>query len=573
MKDTNQRLFLTIALCLGVALAWGMLFQPKHAPAPGGQAAPQGEGAASRASPSAPAPAPAAQPASPGGAEVPRGTPPPGATRAPTRDLALDSAKVHVVVTTAGGALKSVQLKGPKFLRHTPDGKAAGQVDLVSPGASPLPLATEVRAGNGTGGEAPVIAADAAYEVVRSDAESVVLRTQAGGATLLKTFTLDPARYGLRVSYEIRSKAALSGHLVVVETGHGEESKSGMFSAHAKPKESICQAGGKLERLAVGAKHPTWDGPGAASFAGIDEQYFLRASVVDPKLNATCHIEAQPSGALAARLQIPLSVAAGGSVSQSLTEFMGPKDVDELAAVAPELREAVDFGFWSVIASFLLAVMKFFYKVVPPHNWGVAIILLTVTIKLVTFPLQHRSMKSMQEMQRIQPQLEELKKKYAGDQQRQNLEQMKLFKEHGVNPMGSCLPMVIQMPVWFALYTTLGVSVELYNSIFIPGWLNDLTAPDPYYVLPIAMGITMIATQMLTPTPMSNPSQKIIGYVMSGFFSLIMINLPSGLTLYIFTNNILSIAQQMYLRRSLKLPKPPSSPASGQTVAVSAKRA
>ena len=569
MKDTNQRLFLTIALCLGVALAWGLLFPQKH-PAPGGLA-PQGDGTTSRGSPSAPAPTPAAQPAAPGGAEVPRGTPPAGATRAPARDLALDSAKVHVVVTTAGGALKSVQLKGPKFLRHTPDGKPAGQVDLVSPEASPLPLATEVRASNGAAGAAALIPADASYEVVRSDAESAVLRTQAGGVTLVKTFALDPARYGLKVSYEVRSNTALSGHLVVIETGHGEESKGGMFSARAKPKESICQAGGKLERLAVGAKHPIWDGPGAASFAGIDEQYFLRASVVDPKLNATCHIEAQPSGALVARLEIPLSVAAGGSVSQSLTEFIGPKDVDELAAVAPELREAVDFGFWSVIASFLLAVMKFFYKVVPPHNWGVAIVLLTVTIKLVTFPLQHRSMKSMQEMQRIQPQLEELKKKYAGDQQRQNLEQMKLFKEHGVNPMGSCLPMVIQMPVWFALYTTLGVSVELYNSVFIPGWLNDLTAPDPYYVLPIAMGITMIVTQMLTPTPMSNPSQKVIGYVMSGFFSLIMINLPSGLTLYIFTNNILSIAQQMYLRRTLKPPSAP--PASGQTVAVSAKRA
>src|ERR1700730_17716733 len=111
-----------------------------------------------------------------------------------------------------------------------------------------------------------------------------------------------------------------------------------MFSAHARPKESICQAGGKLERVAVGTKHPTWDGPGAASFAGIDEHYFLRASVVDPKLNAPCHIEAQPSGALAAGLQIPLSVASGGTVSQSLTEFMGPKDGDELAAVAPEVR-------------------------------------------------------------------------------------------------------------------------------------------------------------------------------------------------------------------------------------------
>ena len=183
-------------------------------------------------------------------------------------------------------------------------------------------------------------------------------------------------------------------------------------------------------------------------------------------------------------------------------------------------------------------------------------------------PLQHKSMKSMQEMQRIQPQLEEMKKKFAGDTQRQNLEQMKLFKEHGVNPMGSCLPMVIQMPIWFALYTTLQVSVELYNAPFIHGWLEDLTSKDPYYVLPVAMGITMILTQVLTPTPMSNPGQKTMGYVMSGFFSLLMLTLPSGLTLYIFTNNLLSIAQQMYLRRTMKLPTPP---ASGQTVEASKK--
>jgi YidC/Oxa1 family membrane protein insertase len=190
-------------------------------------------------------------------------------------------------------------------------------------------------------------------------------------------------------------------------------------------------------------------------------------------------------------------------------------------------------------------------------------------MKALTFPLQHKSMKSMQEMQRIQPQLEELKKKYAGDTQRQNLEQMKLFKEHGVNPMGSCLPMLIQMPIWFALYTTLQVSVELYNAVFIPGWIGDLTAKDPYYILPVAMGITMILTQVLTPAPMSNPSQKTMGYVMSGVFSLFMLSLPAGLTLYIFVNNVLSIAQQMYLRRAMKLPVPP---ASGQTVAVSAKR-
>jgi len=222
---------------------------------------------------------------------------------------------------------------------------------------------------------------------------------------------------------------------------------------------------------------------------------------------------------------------------------------------------------------------------VPPHNWGISIILLTLTVKVLTFPLQHKSMKSMQEMQRLQPQIEELKKKYAGDQQRMNVEQMKLFKEHGVNPMGSCLPMVIQMPVWFALYTALQVSVDLYNSVFIPGWLDDLTAKDPYYVLPVAMGITMLLTQVLTPTPMSQPGQKTMGYAMSLFFSVLMLNLPSGLTLYIFVNNILSIIQQIYLRRSMRTPKDPGastsppgrskepSRASRQTVEVSPRRA
>jgi YidC/Oxa1 family membrane protein insertase len=133
---------------------------------------------------------------------------------------------------------------------------------------------------------------------------------------------------------------------------------------------------------------------------------------------------------------------------------------------------------------------------------------------------------------------------------------MNLFKEHGVNPMGGCLPIVIQMPVWFALYTTLRVSVELYNSMFIPGWLTDLTARDPYYILPAFMGVTMVLTQVLTPQPMSNPSQKMTSYLMTGFFTLMMLNLPSGLTLYIFVNNLLSIAQQVYLKRQFARSEP-----------------
>jgi YidC/Oxa1 family membrane protein insertase len=236
--------------------------------------------------------------------------------------------------------------------------------------------------------------------------------------------------------------------------------------------------------------------------------------------------------------------------------------------VAPVLTESVDFGWTAVIAMMLLKVMKLFYTLLPWHNWGLAIILLTFALKLLTFPLQQKSMRSMQEMQRLQPQIEEMKKKYAGDTQRQNQEQMKLFQEHGVNPMGGCLPMVVQMPVWFALYATLGASVELYNSMFIPGWLTDLTARDPYYILPAAMGVTMLLTQVLTPQPMSNPSQKTIGYAMTGMFTLMMLNLPSGLTLYIFTNNVLSIAQQIYLRRQFKLESQTLAPVAGASKQV-----
>jgi YidC/Oxa1 family membrane protein insertase len=195
----------------------------------------------------------------------------------------------------------------------------------------------------------------------------------------------------------------------------------------------------------------------------------------------------------------------------------------------------------------------------------VAIILLTLAMKAVTFPLQHKSMKSMQEMQRFQPQIDEMKKKYAGDTQRIGIETQKLYKEHGINPLGSCLPMVIQMPIWFALYKTLQVSVDLYNEPFIHGWLNDLTDKDPFHVLPVAMGATMILTQVLTPSPMSQPGQKTMGYAMSGFFAILMLSLPSGLTLYIFTNNVLSIIQQIYLRRTMKPPP-------GATVEVKPKK-
>ena len=590
MKDSNQRLLLTVVLCMAVALVWSFVFQPKspqRAGAPDAGAARQQSERSAQTPPSSPQPssspsgpsgAPTGAASSAGGSSaagaapatgVPRGTSQP---RPPERSVALDSERLHVVLTSDGAALKSVLLKGEKFQRRQTGNAKDTQVDLVQvqPG-QPLPLSTALRDAAG----AEVVAADAGYELVRQDAHSAVFRATAGAFTVRKTFTLDPRLYRLDLSVDVGeagSAPPLNGQLTIISTGHGQAgSGGGWFSGHANaPERAICEAAGKLERVGVGDKHPVWEGPGTAAFAGVDEQYFIRAVVPPQGAVASCRIEAKAEGALLATLSVPLAVPAGGKVGTAFVVYAGPKDTEELGAVAPALKNSVDLGFWSVIANVLLAVMKFFHKVVPPHNWGIAIILLTLTVKALTFPLQHKSMKSMQEMQRLQPQIEEIKKKYAGDQQRQNVEQMKLFKEHGVNPMGSCLPMLIQMPIWLALYTTLQVSVELYNSVFIPGWLDDLTAKDPYYILPVAMGATMLLTQVLTPTPMSNPGQKTMGYAMSAFFSLLMLNLPSGLTLYIFVNNILSILQQLYLRRAMR---PPAPPASTQTLAVTARRA
>lgn len=565
MKDTNQRLFLAVALCLAATFLWSILFKPKTLPA--GPSAAIAGAASPSAAQAVPSPVSVSALGAGAGADVPRGTSTP---RPPAQRVALESDKLHLVLTSEGAALESVELKGQKFLRHKVGSKEGSPVNLIqaSPG-EPLTLSTLVLGADPSA--PPLIRADAPYEVVRSEPLSVTFRTESAGVTVTKTISVDPDHYRLNLAVDVRSAGALTGHLAVLGASHSEApTGGGFFSRSASvPARTICKAGDKLERVAVGAKSPSWDGPGAAAFAGIDEQYFLMAVLPPAGSASTCHLEAQPQGAMVSTLTLPLSLLAGGTTALSFNIFAGPKDTEELAAVAPILKDAVDLGFWAVIANLLLGVMKFFHKVIPGHNWGIAIILLTVSMKALTFPLQHKSMKSMQEMQRIQPQLEELKKKYPNDTQRQNQEQMKLFKEHGVNPMGSCLPMLIQMPIWFALYTTLQVSVELYNAAFIPGWLNDLTAKDPYYVLPVAMGITMILTQVLTPTPMSNPSQKTMGYAMSGFFSLLMLNLPSGLTLYIFVNNVLSIMQQMYLRRAMR---PPAPPASGQTVAVSAAR-
>ncbi len=168
-------------------------------------------------------------------------------------------------------------------------------------------------------------------------------------------------------------------------------------------------------------------------------------------------------------------------------------------------------------------------------------------MKALLYPLTAKSMQSMNEMRKLQPEIEKLKAKHGDDKEKLNLAVMQLYQQHKVNPLGGCLPMLIQMPIWFALYATLQTSVELYREPFL--WLKDLTQFDPYYILPIAMGSSSFLMQKISPQPADNTQAKMLLYFMPIFFTFIMLRLPAGLTLYILVNNVLSIAQQQWLMR------------------------
>ncbi|HEC68475.1 MAG TPA: membrane protein insertase YidC, partial [Candidatus Desulfofervidus auxilii] len=218
--------------------------------------------------------------------------------------------------------------------------------------------------------------------------------------------------------------------------------------------------------------------------------------------------------------------------------------------------KAVDFGFFDIIAKPLLYILRWFYKYV--HNYGIAIILLTVVIKVLFWPLTHTSYKSMQEMQKLQPHINRLREKYKDDKERLNKELMNIYKTYKVNPLGGCLPIILQIPVFFALYKALLYAIELRHANFITYlpftdkiWLADLSAKDPYYITPILMGISMVIQQKMTPSAMG-PGQSKFMLLMPVFFTFLFLNFPSGLVIYWLVNNLLSIVQQFYINRKMQ---------------------
>jgi YidC/Oxa1 family membrane protein insertase len=218
------------------------------------------------------------------------------------------------------------------------------------------------------------------------------------------------------------------------------------------------------------------------------------------------------------------------------------KEYNYLASLGNNLNNSVDFGIWGFFAVWILKGLQFFYKFLP--NYGVSIILLTLLVRLITFPLQYKSFISMKKLQLVQPELTKLREKFKDDPQRMQKESMDLFRKSGANPLGGCLPLLLQMPVFFAFYKVLHSAVELVDAPFML-WIHDLSNKDPYYVLPVLMTFAMFLQQKMTPNTITDPVQKKIMMFMPLIFGVIMKDLPSGLSLYIFVSTVFGILQQM----------------------------
>ncbi len=243
------------------------------------------------------------------------------------------------------------------------------------------------------------------------------------------------------------------------------------------------------------------------------------------------------------------SLEAGEERRKNFRLYLGPKHYEVLQELAPGLEAAQNYGWFTFLSLPLLWSLNYVYAIIP--NYGVAIIIISLLIKAILYPLTKKSLTSMQQMKKIQPRMKELQDKYSDDKEKLNQKMMELYQKEGVNPLGGCLPMLMQMPIFFALYRTLQYSIELRGAHFL-FWIGDLSSRDPYYILPIAMGLAMFVQQSYQMASGGAGQQKTMAYIMPVVFVFIFMNLPAGLVIYFLTNSLATLGQYWLINRSME---------------------
>lgn len=388
------------------------------------------------------------------------------------------------------------------------------------------------------------------FHIVEEGPGHYVGTAQVGEMSIRRELTYDPNLDAFTnvVSVSKASEEAMKGlSFVLPETVHVTPSKSFLLPSYEHQDFVVIHNGGSSSTVNFSSAKDNLnkDFP-VTSIAAVGSQYFAAAFIdksdILPDLKITSDVANKTAQGV-----LTYKPATGSPTTFSLTQvlYAGPKSIDVLKSIDSELPRIIDFGFFGTIARPLVYVMKAFYSFL--GNWGLAIILLTLLVRLCVLPFNLMSMRSMKAMQRIQPKLQALREKYKGDPGALNRETMALMKQNGANPLGGCLPMLIQVPVFFALYRVIGSSIELYQSPFY-GWITDLSSHDKFYVLPVIVGVGMFLQQKLTPSTM-DPTQAKIMMFLPIVFSVFMLQLPSGLNLYMCVSTLFGIIQQYLIMK------------------------
>ena len=490
-----------------------------------------------------PAPSEAAPPPLEGGEKT---VPPVPATAG--REIDIDTDLYHAVINTAGGRLMRFQLKR---YRTTIDPSSPPQELVYSSGSQSI-LGVQLRGPESESDAGVVYTADRDRVDLTGAAEgTLVLTGTIGGATIHKTFVFRNDSYLFGIDVKVNGAASFS-EIGVTWDKEIEKEQHGvqrLFEQVAvlQAKKVLHEAFDKLADGKVLEKDIEW--------AGYDGRYFLAALVPTDGEQMRLWLK-ERNQVLEAMVLAPRT---GGKLGAHLDVYVGPKKIETLEAAGHSLSRSVDLGYFTFIALPLLHALTLSHEFT--GNYGIDIILLTMVIKVLFLPLTQRSFKSMKAMQKLQPQMAKIRERFKDTPEQMNKEIMELYRRHKVNPLGGCLPMVLQIPVFIGLYNALSHAMELRHAPFML-WINDLSAPDrlgalaiPFVappgipVLTLLMGVSMFVQQWMTPST-GDPQQQRIMMIMPLMFTFMFVNFPAGLSLYWLVNNLLTIGQQFAINRA-----------------------
>ncbi|HTR52339.1 MAG TPA: membrane protein insertase YidC [Kofleriaceae bacterium] len=525
MQDQGKRLLLAVGLALGVMLLWNAFFSPKTED--------------QKKKPTTPT------------AVLPSATFPttlvgtaPGAPVSNPKQIALTFPKVVATFSSKGGVLESWHLTDSRYEHDDTKGemlasdRGAFAVGFTKDSTFQLPAES-----------------DQSWTGRQVDARTVEYTYSTPEVDITKDFVVDADAFIVRAKIAVKPKAASARETLAVTTWQLQDpKKTGGGSSRIQPRQwdsSTLRAG---EIVTTPVTSLIEKGPRQEEniqWTGFEQPYLLVGYAPTPDAHVTKDTFGEPDGLMRTDLLYPT-----GTSSAEVVAYLGPKNVDQLehadevAGFATGFKQTIDLGWFSFIGRPLLWLLLRFHDVF--RNWGIAILFLTMLVKGATLYWTTKSMRSMKAMAVLGPQMKALQEKYKDDKQRIQVETMALYKQNGVNPLAGCLPILLQMPIWLALYRMLQSAGELYQQPFIPGWINDLTNNDPTYVLPIALIVLMFVQARLQPAnpdPSQKMQQRMMQYGMPLMFGVFCLWAPAGLTLYIFANTCLSALHSIYMNK------------------------